>query len=341
MASTHVFSDKATEIIRLIAGLEDHTVESMSANPDIQKFMDQFCPAKTPAKKKTPKAKKASPPRDPSEISPSKCQCRVWNNGHGTQCSRNPEKDSIMCKSHAAEALRLYEESTPYLRDREDLSSTELAALLCQKCEEGGALGWMGIITDPRPTKPTDKKGKKLVWVDERTSKKKSTEKAKPKAEKPKPKADKAEKPKPKADKAEKPKPKAKRKVKKAEPEKPVELPDEIEKEDTSEPIPESPTQDNTPEKVEDDRTTLPPDKDDVGNLEDFDLDDSDDDDDVDDWPVIECEGVHYRWNESGDKMLIGVKNGKTIGTLESEDADIDFLNDAAKRAHADAVSEL
>lgn len=332
MASTHVFSDKATEFIRLIAGLEDHTVESMSANPDIQKFMDQFCPAKASAKKKTPKAKKASPPRDPSEISPSKCQCRVWNKGDGGQCRGNPEKDSIMCKRHAAEALRLYEESTPE-DDRGDLSSTELAALLCQKCEEGGALGWMGIVTDPRPSKPTDKKGKKLVWADERTSKKKSAEKPKPKADKAKPKADKAK------PKAEKPKPKAK--VKKAEPEKPVEVPDVVEKEDTSEPIPESPTQDNTPEKVEDDRTTLPPAEDDVGNLEDFDLDDSDDDDDVDDWPVIECEGVHYRWNESGDKMLIGVKNGKTIGTLESEDADIDFLNDAAKQAHADAVSEL
>lgn len=325
MASAHVFSDKATEFIRLIAGLEDHTVESMSANPDIQKFMDQFCPAKAPAKKKTPKAKKASPPRDPSEISPSKCQCRVWNKGDGGQCRGNPEKDSIMCKRHAAEALRLYEESTPE-DDRGDLSSTELAALLCQKCEEGGALGWMGIVTDPRPSKPTDKKGKKLVWADERTSKKKSTEKAKPKA-----------------DKVEKAKPKVKRKVKKAEPEKQVEVPDEVEKEDTSEPIPESPTQDNTPEKVEDDRTTLPPDEDDVGNLEDFDLDESeeDDDDDVENWSKQAIDGVYYHWNKNGDKMIIGVQNGKTIGTLESEDADIDFLNEAAKQAHLDAVNEL
>jgi len=290
MASTHVFSDKATEFIRLIAGLEDHTVESMSANPDIQKFMDQFCPAKAPAKKKPPKAKKASPPRDPSEISTSKCQCRVWNNGLGTQCTGRPVDGTNKCKRHTAKDPGL------------------------------------GLITEPRPA-VAEHNGKKLVWADERTSKKKSAEKPKPTAEKPKPKA----------------KPMAGTAAKKAEPEKPVEVQDVVEKEDTSEPIPESPTQDNTPEKVEDDRTTLPPDEDDVGRFEDFDLDDSeeDDDNDVEDWPKQAIDGVYYHWNQSGDKMIIGVKNGKTIGTLESEDADIDFLNDAAKRAHADAISEL
>ena len=353
MASTHVFSVKATAFMRQIAGLEDHTVESLSGEEFVQEFMDQFCPTKAPAKKKSPKAKKPSPPRDPSEISTSKCQCRVWNKGDGGQCRGNPEKDSIMCKRHAAEALHLYEESTPE-DAREDLDSEGLAEILCEMCENGDALGWMGIVTASRPTKPTDKKGKALTWTDQRTSKKKSVEKpktvVKPKTEKTaaKPKAEKADA-----------KPKKQRKVKKADP-----LPEPVKNEDEGEQsVPEEPEQSPDPEPVPepekddaadqaDDSSTVVPDgattaaQNDVGCLDDFDLDDSDEDedeeaDDVEDWPKHAIDGVYYHWNKNGDKMIIGVQNGKTVGTLESEDSEIDFLNDAARQAHEQAVSEL
>ena len=86
--------------------------------------------------------------------------------------------------------------------------------------------------------------------------------------------------------------------------------------------------------------TTGPPN--DVGYLEDFVLDsesDDDDDEDVEDWPKHAIDGVYYHWNKNGDKMIIGVQNGKTVGTLESEDSEIDFLNDTAKHAHEQAVS--
>ena len=311
MASTHVFSDKATEFMRQIAGLEDHAVESLSGEEFVQEFMDQFCPTKAPAKKKSPKAKKLSPPRDPSEISTSKCQCRVWNNGLGTQCTVRPVDDTIKCKRHTTKDPGL------------------------------------GLITEPRPESP-ELNGKKLVWADHKKSKEKSpATAAKPKTEKvaAKPKAEKADA-----------KPKKQRKVKKADP-----LPEPVKNEDEGEQsVPEEPEQVPDPEPVPepekddaadqaDDSSTVVPDgattaaQNDVGCLDDFDLDDSDEDeeaDDVEDWPKHAIDGVYYHWNKNGDKMIIGVQNGKTVGTLETEDSAIDFLNDAARQAHEQAVSD-
>ena len=68
--------------------------------------------------------------------SPDKCQCRVWNNGWGTQCTCRPVDGTNRCKRHTNKDPGL------------------------------------GLITESRPPKPTDPKGRVLKWADQRNSKK-------------------------------------------------------------------------------------------------------------------------------------------------------------------------
>lgn len=123
----------------------------------------------TPKKKKSSdsKAQKASSP-----INPDKCQCRVWNHGYGGQCSFY-KKEGDFCKRHASEALKIYEEHCTNQDADLDLSD-KIDAL--RKITEKGTLlhGWMGIITDERPTNPTKRDGSSLTWIDSKPIRKKN-----------------------------------------------------------------------------------------------------------------------------------------------------------------------
>ena len=82
-----------------------------------------------------------------------------------------------------------------------------------------------------------------------------------------------------------------------------------------------------------------------MGNLSEFNFDDSDDsgddDDDAATWPILGIDGVDYKWNQDGDNMLISVNGAATIGTYDPGTKEIDFISKFTKRAHQQSVADL
>lgn len=121
----------------------------------------------------SPKRKKSSDSKvqkASSPINPEKCQCRVWNHGYGGQCSFY-KKEGDFCKRHAIEALKIYEE---HCKDQESALDLSDKVDELKKITEKGVLlhGWMGVITDERPSNPTKRDGSSLTWIDSKSEKK-------------------------------------------------------------------------------------------------------------------------------------------------------------------------
>ena len=150
------------------------SIENLRADPILNnciitppKSPDPSSQPSSPKRKKNSgsKAQKASSP-----INPEKCQCRVWNHGYGGQCSFY-KKDGLFCKRHASEALKIYEE---HCKDPETTLDLSDKVVELRKITERGILlhGWMGIITDERPSNPTKRDGSPLTWIDSKPEKK-------------------------------------------------------------------------------------------------------------------------------------------------------------------------
>ena len=298
----------------------DFTLEDLKTDSDLLLLIN---PPK-PARKKSARGAKSSEERTREEYDPMRCDCRVWLNGFGGQCTHKKEDGCRVCKHHGSEGKW-------GVNNNED------------------GEWYLGYVNGPRPedengfapVKPTSKSGKPQAWkttvdgeVVEKPKRIKKTDEEKEKAKEEKRLAREAQKEQKKKEREEKKALKEAEKAKKAKKAKKEEESDEepeVENQETN--VSKEPT---ISELCESETLKI-----DRGFEEELDEDtskidengDEDDEDEENEYDEIVFEGVEYQCHKE-TKEILDPDDFSIMGTWDTENQQIVWADDDAKEQH-------
>lgn len=117
---------------------QEFTTEELQTDEDL---MNLFKTKKTAVKKRSTRGAKSSEERVKEDYDPERCDCRVFLNGFGGQCTHKKVDGCVMCKHHGE------------------------GGKWSNLVDENG-MWWLGMVTGPRPENPVRPggSGKPKVW---------------------------------------------------------------------------------------------------------------------------------------------------------------------------------
>ncbi len=117
---------------------QEFTTEELQTDEDL---MNLFKTKKTAVKKRSTRGAKSSEERVKEDYDPERCDCRVFLNGFGGQCTHKKVDGCVMCKHHGE------------------------GGKWSNLVDEDG-MWWLGMVTGPRPENPVRPggSGKPKVW---------------------------------------------------------------------------------------------------------------------------------------------------------------------------------
>lgn len=117
---------------------QEFTTEELQTDEDL---MNLFKTKKTAVKKRSTRGAKSSEERVKEDYDPERCDCRVFLNGFGGQCTHKKVDGCVMCKHHG--------------------EGGKWSNLV-----DGNGMWWLGMVTGPRPENPLRPggSGKPKVW---------------------------------------------------------------------------------------------------------------------------------------------------------------------------------
>ena len=311
----------------------DFTLEDLKTDSDLLLLIN---PPK-PARKKSARGAKSSEERTREEYDPMRCDCRVWLNGFGGQCTHKKEEGCRVCKHHGSEGKW-------GVNNNED------------------GEWYLGYVNGPRPedengfapVKPTSKSGKPQAWkttvdgeVVEKPKRVKKTDEEKEQAKEEKRLAREAQKEQKKKEREEKKALKEAEKAKKAKKAKKEEESDEkpeVEVKEFVEIVTNSngteteihrqelvPKSDNTEDEEQTQEMDEVEEGEEVEETKSESL--SDDEDEENEYDEIVFEGVEYQCHKES-KEILDPDDFSIMGTWDSENQQIVWEDDDAKEQH-------